>query len=76
MSCVIYMLQVPDYGLVVTQPMDLSTMRQKLEDNQYNSLDALEADFQLMISNCMAYNSKDTVSWREDKAALLLLLLQ
>ncbi|KAF4532483.1 hypothetical protein B566_EDAN003059, partial [Ephemera danica] len=56
--------EVPDYGLVVTQPMDLSTMRQKLEDFKYNNLDALESDFQLMISNCMAYNSKDTVFYR------------
>jgi hypothetical protein len=47
---------------VVTHPMDFSTMKQKLSEHEYNNLEDLEADFNLMLSNCMAYNSKDTVS--------------
>lgn len=53
--------QVPDYVTVVTDPMDFSTMKQKLEDCEYIDVDDLEADFNLMLSNCMAYNSKETV---------------
>lgn len=41
--------------------MDFSTMKQKLEDCEYTDVDDLEADFNLMLSNCMAYNSKETV---------------
>jgi Bromodomain len=41
--------------------MDFSTMKQKLEDCEYSDVDDLEADFNLMLSNCMAYNSKETV---------------
>lgn len=56
--------EVPDYTDVVTQPMDLSTMRTKLENFQYSNLDAFEKDFNLMINNCMAYNSRDTIFYR------------
>lgn len=56
--------EVPDYGDVVTHPMDLSTMRAKVDDFQYSSLDEFEADFYLMIENCLAYNAKDTVFYR------------
>ncbi|XP_026472471.1 peregrin-like isoform X2 [Ctenocephalides felis] len=56
--------EVPDYSTVVTCPMDLSTMRMKLENGQYQNLDDLEADFNLMIANCFAYNNKDTVFYK------------
>ncbi|XP_059487532.1 bromodomain-containing protein 1 isoform X3 [Neocloeon triangulifer] len=56
--------EVPDYTTVVTNPMDFSTMKQKLNDQEYHDLDDLETDFNLMLSNCMAYNSKDTVFYR------------
>ncbi|XP_046387096.1 peregrin isoform X2 [Ischnura elegans] len=56
--------EVPDYGDVVKRPMDLSTMRQKLENFHYKDIDEFEADFSLMLHNCMAYNSKETVFYR------------
>lgn len=56
--------EVPDYMDVVTQPMDLSTMRTKLRDGKYETLDDLENDFNLMIQNCLAYNNKDTIFYR------------
>lgn len=62
-------MQVKDYSDVVTHPMDLSTMRQKAESHQYSDIDDLEKDFELMINNCLAYNSKDTIFY---KAALKL----
>ncbi|EDV59708.1 peregrin [Drosophila erecta] len=56
--------EVPDYTDIVKQPMDLGTMRAKLKECQYTSLEQLEADFDLMIQNCLAYNNKDTVFYR------------
>ncbi|KAI4454547.1 phd finger protein [Holotrichia oblita] len=56
--------EVPDYTTVVTDPMDLSTMGKKLEYGEYADLSAMEKDFDLMISNCLAYNNKDTVFYR------------
>lgn len=56
--------KVPDYTTVVTEPMDLSTMRKKLDEGQYPDLTAMEKDFDLMIANCLAYNNRDTVFYR------------
>lgn len=44
--------------------MDFSTMRTKLEGHAYCSITDLEEDFDLMISNCLKYNSKDTMFHR------------
>ncbi|XP_046730840.1 bromodomain and PHD finger-containing protein 3 isoform X1 [Silurus meridionalis] len=52
---------VPDYLEFVSEPMDFSTMREKLEAHKYCSVADLEADFNLMVSNCLRYNSSDTV---------------
>ncbi|XP_022907101.1 bromodomain-containing protein homolog [Onthophagus taurus] len=56
--------EVPDYTTVVTEPMDLSTMTKKLDDGLYPNLKSIEIDFELMISNCLAYNNKDTVFYK------------
>ncbi|XP_063309067.1 bromodomain and PHD finger-containing protein 3 isoform X2 [Pelobates fuscus] len=53
--------EVPDYMDFVLRPMDFSTMRHKLECHQYPTLHAFEDDFNLMLSNCLHYNSQDTV---------------
>lgn len=49
--------------------MDFTTMREKIEAHKYCSVADLEADFNLMVSNCLQYNSSDTVF---HKAALQL----
>lgn len=56
--------EVPDYLEFVSHPMDFSTMRFKLESHAYRSVAELEADFNLMVSNCLLYNAKDTVFHR------------
>ncbi|KAG7456507.1 bromodomain and PHD finger-containing protein 3-like isoform X1 [Solea senegalensis] len=56
--------EVPDYLEFINQPMDFSTMRSKLESHAYRSVADLEADFNLMVSNCLLYNSKDTLFHR------------
>lgn len=61
--------EVPDYLEFISQPMDFSTMRTKLEGHAYCSISDLEKDFDLVISNCLKYNSKDTMF---HKAALQL----
>ncbi|CAG0915980.1 unnamed protein product [Notodromas monacha] len=56
---------VDDYADVIKFPMDLSTMRKKVDAGDYASVDALRDDFQLMIRNCMTYNAKDTFYYKE-----------
>lgn len=57
-------LQVPDYLDHIKNPMDFSTMRKRIDGHVYRSLDDLEADFDLVISNCMHYNAKDTFFYK------------
>ncbi|XP_077569613.1 bromodomain and PHD finger-containing protein 3 isoform X2 [Stigmatopora nigra] len=56
--------EVPDYMEFISHPMDFSTMRTKLENHIYRSVADLEADFNIMVSNCLLYNNKDTVFHR------------
>ncbi|XP_071021106.1 bromodomain and PHD finger-containing protein 3 [Oncorhynchus clarkii lewisi] len=56
--------EVPDYLEFISQPMDFSTMRSKLEAHSYNSLAHLEVDFNLTVANCLLYNAKDTLFHR------------
>ncbi|KAJ8257742.1 hypothetical protein GJAV_G00189180 [Gymnothorax javanicus] len=56
--------EVPDYLEFISNPMDFSTMRSKLNAHGYSSLSELEADFNLMVANCLRYNSRDTVFHR------------
>ncbi|XP_046872960.1 bromodomain-containing protein 1-like [Hypomesus transpacificus] len=56
--------EVPDYLGIIQKPMDFSTMRQRVDAQAYPSLDSFEADFNLIVANCLKYNSKDTYFWR------------
>jgi len=56
--------EVPDYGDIVKHPMDLLTMELKIKNSEYNSLEVFENDFNLMVSNCLAYNSKETIFYK------------
>ncbi|GAV06552.1 hypothetical protein RvY_16518 [Ramazzottius varieornatus] len=48
----------PDYGLIVSDPMDLSTMRKKLNQGIYRSREDFLKDVQLIYANCEKYNGK------------------
>ncbi|XP_036004755.1 bromodomain-containing protein 1 isoform X1 [Fundulus heteroclitus] len=56
--------EVPDYLDHIKRPMDFSTMRQRVDAQAYTNLDQFEADFNLIVDNCMKYNSKDTYFYR------------
>lgn len=53
-------LELPDYPKMIKKPMDLSTMRKKLESNQYSTAQKFFDDFKLMIRNCFIYNPAGT----------------
>nr|XP_040028957.1 bromodomain-containing protein 1-like isoform X4 [Gasterosteus aculeatus aculeatus] len=56
--------EVPDYLDHIKHPMDFSTMRQRIDTQAYNNFDQFENDFNLIVDNCMKYNSKDTYFYR------------
>uniref|UniRef100_A0A0K0ET63 Bromo domain-containing protein n=1 Tax=Strongyloides stercoralis TaxID=6248 RepID=A0A0K0ET63_STRER len=50
------MLQIYDYYSVIKNPMDLQTMKRKLEARQYLNPQEFKEDFYLMLDNCFKYN--------------------
>ncbi|XP_026221386.1 bromodomain-containing protein 1-like isoform X2 [Anabas testudineus] len=56
--------EVPDYLDHIKKPMDFSTMRKHIDAHGYRSLEEFEADFNLIISNCMTYNAKETFFYK------------
>ncbi|CAJ0583514.1 unnamed protein product, partial [Mesorhabditis spiculigera] len=49
-------LNLPTYYDVVKEPMDLSTIRKKLDHKQYADHDEFLADIELMVANCHKFN--------------------
>lgn len=51
----------PGYSAIITRPMDFSTIRQKIEENEYHLLTDFIDDFRLMCDNAIRYNHHETV---------------
>ncbi|XP_050944518.1 transcription factor GTE12 isoform X2 [Cucumis melo] len=49
-------LKIPDYFSIITDPMDLGTVKSKLERNLYQESEEFAADIRLTFSNAMFYN--------------------
>ncbi|KAE9124782.1 ATPase family AAA domain-containing protein [Phytophthora fragariae] len=49
---------VPNYYLIVKRPMDLSTMRDKLNDEEYTCFEQFMDDIQLIVRNANVFNPK------------------
>uniref|UniRef100_T1G505 Bromo domain-containing protein n=1 Tax=Helobdella robusta TaxID=6412 RepID=T1G505_HELRO len=56
--------EVPDYLDIVSCPMDFSTMKKKIQSQQYFHLRDFQKDFDLIIDNCTLYNAKTTVYYQ------------
>ncbi|KAG0226828.1 hypothetical protein BGW42_003334 [Actinomortierella wolfii] len=57
--------QVPDYAHIIKHPMDLSTMRSKVDRGFYPKLDLFLEDFKLICDNCKVYNAPDTLYYKQ-----------
>lgn len=53
--------EVADYYNVITHPMDLQTIEEKLQQDQYPTPRDFVEDVKLIISNCRRYNDETTV---------------
>ncbi|KAF8922329.1 Bromodomain-containing protein [Mucidula mucida] len=53
-------LGIPSYPKIVKKPMDLSTIRKKLDAGDYAHAAAFQSDFKLMIRNCFTFNPPGT----------------
>ncbi|XP_029992182.1 bromodomain-containing protein 4-like isoform X3 [Sphaeramia orbicularis] len=52
-------LGLHDYLDIIKHPMDLSTVKKKLDSRQYRDAQEFAADIRLMFSNCYKYNPPD-----------------
>lgn len=49
-------LNLPDYHKIIKQPMDLGTIKKRLENNYYWSSKECIQDYNTMFTNCYVYN--------------------
>ena len=49
-------MNIPTYPKIIKEPMDLSTMRKKLDAHEYPNARAFFSDFKLMTRNCFRFN--------------------
>jgi len=56
--------QVPDYLDIIKHPMDFSTMRTKVDNNEYFSFESFEDDFYHVWHNATVYNQPETVYYK------------
>ncbi len=52
-------LNIPDYHSIIKKPMDLRTVREKLENAQYENAKEFEQDVKLIFANCRKYNGPE-----------------
>ncbi|KAJ3597732.1 hypothetical protein NHX12_001249, partial [Muraenolepis orangiensis] len=51
-----YRLNLPDYHKIIKQPMDMGSIKKRLENNFYCSASECIQDFNTMFTNCYIYN--------------------
>lgn len=56
--------EVGDYYDVIKEPMDLSTMELKLENDKYESFEQFLYDCRLIFGNCRSYNAETTTYYK------------
>ncbi|KAF9397339.1 hypothetical protein BGX21_008954, partial [Mortierella sp. AD011] len=52
-------LMIPDYPKIIKNPMDVGTIKQKLESDEYDNAKQFEADIRLVLWNCFKFNAPD-----------------
>ena len=55
---------VPDYHLVVKEPIDLKTIEKKLSNSEYKDRDQFCEDILKIFKNCKIYNQPETVYFK------------
>lgn len=57
--------QEPKYYDVVTNPIDLLKVQQKLKTDEYDNLESLQADIELIVSNTKAFYKRNSQEYKD-----------
>ncbi|GAA0163016.1 chromatin/chromatin-binding, or -regulatory protein [Lithospermum erythrorhizon] len=60
--------ELPDYHELIEKPIDFSTIRSKLSNGSYATLEQFETDVFLLCSNAMQYNEPDTIYHKQARS--------
>ncbi|XP_027341121.1 uncharacterized protein LOC113854366 isoform X2 [Abrus precatorius] len=60
--------ELPDYHDVIEHPMDFATVRRKLANGSYPTLEQFESDVFLICSNAMQYNAPETIYHKQARS--------
>lgn len=57
-------LNIPDYPSIILHPMDLGTIKTKLENHEYDHPDDFIDDVRLVFRNCYVYNKSESAVYK------------
>ncbi|XP_043689106.1 uncharacterized protein LOC122640058 isoform X2 [Telopea speciosissima] len=60
--------ELPDYHDVIDHPMDFGTVRKKLANGDYSTLEQFESDIFLICTNAMQYNAPETIYFKQARS--------
>ncbi|KAM5138889.1 bromodomain-containing protein 7 isoform 2-T2 [Mantella aurantiaca] len=60
----------PGYSMIIKHPMDFSTIKEKIKNNTYESIEELKENFKQICHNAMIYNKPGTIYFKAAKKLL------
>ncbi|KAM9302440.1 bromodomain-containing protein 7 [Gastrophryne carolinensis] len=60
----------PGYSVIIKHPMDFSTMKEKIKNNEYESIEELKENFKQICHNAIIYNKPGTIYYKAAKKLL------
>nr|VZI51588.1 unnamed protein product [Spirometra erinaceieuropaei] len=57
--------EYPDYYTVITEPIDLTMIKERMDNNLYSTHQAMVADLRLMFNNAKHYNEENSQVYRD-----------
>merc|ERR1712141_962978 len=57
--------ELPDYYEIIRRPVDIAKIQQRIDDDKYEDMDALEKDFMLMCKNTQQYNEDGSLIFED-----------
>merc|ERR1712173_157892 len=57
--------ELPDYYEIIRKPVDIAKIQQRIDDEKYEDMDALERDFMILCKNAQHYNEDGSLIFED-----------